>query len=194
MLRLGARALFETDAVCEMREHTVRQIRHASYMQAMRQRIRESRHMWTYEYMAEYVTEKVASTAGDPQLDVYHANDTICEAGNYTTVRRIENMESAVSLCWIVSKAKCSISGAVSSRLCLMTADAHGFARVAGIQGHTPLLLTWTSCAAGLCSLSHAWVSARRLQPKAALESFMSSTGRCRNCAGTCVLPAKVCT
>ena len=55
--------------------------------QAMRQRIRDSRHMWTYEYMAQYVTEKVAATAGDPELGVYRANDTICEAGNYTTVR-----------------------------------------------------------------------------------------------------------
>ncbi len=53
----------------------------------MRQRIRESRQFWTYEYMAEYVTEKVAATAGDPLLDVYRANDTVCEAGNYTTVR-----------------------------------------------------------------------------------------------------------
>ena len=43
--------------------------------------------MWTYEYMAQYVTEKVNATAGEPLLDVYRANDTICEAGNYTTVR-----------------------------------------------------------------------------------------------------------
>ena len=42
--------------------------------------------MWTYEYMESYVTQKVLDTAGDPSLDVYRANDTICEAGNYTTV------------------------------------------------------------------------------------------------------------
>ena len=54
--------------------------------QAMRERIRETRHMWTYAYMEQYVTQKVLDTAGDPQLDVYRANDTICEAGNYTTV------------------------------------------------------------------------------------------------------------
>ena len=57
--------------------------------QAMRQRIRDSRHMWTYDYMAAYITAKVLATAGDPQLDVYYANDTNCEAGNYTTVRTL---------------------------------------------------------------------------------------------------------
>ncbi len=55
-------------------------------LQAMRERIRETRHMWTYAYMEQYVTQKVLDTAGDPALDVYRANDTICEAGNYTTV------------------------------------------------------------------------------------------------------------
>ena len=60
---------------------------HIWCVQAMRERIRETRHMWTYAYMEQYVTQKVLDTAGDPSLDVYRANDTICQAGNYTTVR-----------------------------------------------------------------------------------------------------------
>ena len=42
--------------------------------------------MWTYEYMSQYITEKVATFAGDLSLDVYRVNDTTCAAGNYTTV------------------------------------------------------------------------------------------------------------
>ena len=56
-------------------------------MQAMRQRIRESQSLWTYEYTANYITEKIAATSSDPATYEYRANDTICEAGNYTTVR-----------------------------------------------------------------------------------------------------------
>ena len=54
----------------------------------MRQRIRETQPLWTYNYTAEYVTEKVVATATDPATFEYRANDTACEAGNYTTVRR----------------------------------------------------------------------------------------------------------
>ena len=57
-------------------------------MQAMRQRVRESRPMWTYEYTAQYITETISKAASDPSTYEYRVNDTICEAGNYTTVRR----------------------------------------------------------------------------------------------------------
>ena len=43
--------------------------------------------MWTYEYTAEYINEAIAATASDKSTYEYRANDTICEAGNYTTVR-----------------------------------------------------------------------------------------------------------
>ena len=61
----------------------------------MRQRIRETQPLWTYNYTADYITERVAASSSNPMTFGYRANDTTCEAGNYTTVRSFT--EEAVS-------------------------------------------------------------------------------------------------
>ena len=43
--------------------------------------------MWTYNYTADYITERVAAASSNPLTFGYRTNDTACEAGNYTTVR-----------------------------------------------------------------------------------------------------------
>ena len=56
--------------------------------------------MWTYEYTAEYITETISKAASDAAVYEYRANDTICEAGNYTTVRSPRSSAGWAALIW----------------------------------------------------------------------------------------------
>ena len=49
-------------------------------LQAMRANIRASQHMWRYNHTVQYIVDRVNSTRGDPQLDVYRPNSTECRA------------------------------------------------------------------------------------------------------------------
>ncbi len=52
--------------------------------------------MWTYNYTADYITERVAAASSNPLTFGYRANDTACEAGNYTTVRDSQHCHGSI--------------------------------------------------------------------------------------------------